>query len=220
VTPITVATRAPGEEIKVGNQPTGLAISNTLPTPTLLVVDSASNAVTPILVANLVAGSTITVGRDPDSIAVAPDGVTAYVTDRGSDEVTPISVGPNVAGDPIAVGVHPTGVAFTPDQPPRTRLSASFAPVGSVSHFDASRSSVAVGYISNYAWNFGDGVQTATVIPEATHVYRRAGNFTVSLVETDSAGTALIKIFTGQTMSNNGGATAQASVVGKVPVAR
>jgi PKD repeat protein len=77
-----------------------------------------------------------------------------------------------------------------------------------------------VGYISNYAWNFGDGAQLATVIPEAAHVYRKAGNFTVSLVETDGAGTALTKVFTGQTMSNNGGATAQVSVVGSVPAAK
>jgi len=42
--------------------------------------------------------------------------------------------------------------------------------------------------IVKYKWNFGDGNITSTSNPTITHVYKAAGNFTVSLNVTDSEG--------------------------------
>ena len=49
---------------------------------------------------------------------------------------------------------------------------------------------VAVGSITSYAWNFGDGTSTTTTSPIFTHVYSSPGAFTASVTETDSAGDA------------------------------
>jgi hypothetical protein len=50
---------------------------------------------------------------------------------------------------------------------------------------DASASSAGQGSITSSAWNFGDGTTgSGTVV---THVYTRAGNYTIMLVVTDSA---------------------------------
>ena len=74
------------------------------------------------------------------------------------------------------------------------------------------------GTITSYAWNFGDGVTATTATPTTTHTYATGGNYPVSVTETDSAGTSTARVFTGQTMSRNGGpqatATATASIEG------
>jgi hypothetical protein len=101
-------------------------------------------------------------------------------------------------------------VAITPDQAPTASFTATAAAAGSPSTFDASASSVASGSITSYRWSFGDGDGEVTVTPTATHTYTAVGNYTVTLTETDSAGTSTTQVFTGQTVSRNGGAGAQA----------
>jgi hypothetical protein len=80
---------------------------------------------------------------------------------------------------------------------------------GAGSSFDASASTVAYGTISSYTWNFGDGSFATTSTPSTTHTYAAAGSYTATLTETDSAGTSTAQVFTGQTMSRNGGPGAQ-----------
>jgi hypothetical protein len=82
---------------------------------------------------------------------------------------------------------------------------------GSASSFDASASRVAYGTITSYAWNFGDGTSATTTTPAATHAYAAAGVYTATLTETDSAGTSTRRVFTGQTVSRNGGPSAATS---------
>ena len=60
-----------------------------------------------------------------------------------------------------------------------------------------------------YAWNFGDGRTGLTTSPTVSHTYAAAGTYTVTLTVTDSAGTSTTQVFTGQTMSRNGGPSAQ-----------
>jgi hypothetical protein len=101
-------------------------------------------------------------------------------------------------------------VAITPDQAPVTSFTVSAGKAGSASSFDASSSTVRYGSITSYAWNFGDGHALTTTSPTATHTYASAGAYTATLTETDSAGTSSSQVFTGQTVSRNGGAGATA----------
>jgi hypothetical protein len=41
------------------------------------------------------------------------------------------------------------------------------------------------------------------------HAFGAAGNYTVTLTETDTAGTSMKRVFTGQTLSRNGGPSAR-----------
>ena len=79
------------------------------------------------------------------------------------------------------------------------------ATAGQASRFDGSGSSSPVGTIASYKWDFGDGQSATTSTPLAQHVYAHAGSFTARLTVTNSAGTSLTQVFTGQTVSNQGG---------------
>jgi subtilisin len=53
--------------------------------------------------------------------------------------------------------------------------------------FNASKSSSEEG-IASYSWDFGDGATATFAVPTATHVYTKAGNYSVTLVVTDTYG--------------------------------
>jgi PKD repeat protein len=105
-------------------------------------------------------------------------------------------------GEDPAVGGH---------QVPVAHLSVTPAEAGQPTGFDASASTVAFGSISTYAWNFGDGSTASTSTPTTSHTYATPGPYTATVTETDSAGTSTTQVFTGQTMSRNGGLSAVAS---------
>ena len=219
VTPITTASNTAGAPIPVGSNPDGIAI--TPDGTTAYVANSSSNNVTPIATASNTAGAPIPVGSFPVSIAITPDGTTAYVTNEGSNSVTAIATASNTAGTPIPVGSNPFGIAITPDQAPIAHLSVTAGQAGTATSFDASASTVAFGSIATFAWSFGDGGTASTTTPTTTHTYAAAGTFTVRVTETSNGGTSTSQVFTGQTMSRNGGpsaTTSQAVTVVTVPV--
>lgn len=189
-------------------------------------------AVTPINTATNTAGTPIPVGTNPGNIAITPNGLTAYVASFGcvppppslppnpnpcpmpdptDDIVTPVNTATNTPGATITVGLVPTGIAITPDQAPVAHLSVTPSEPGQPTGFEASASTVAFGTIASYAWNFGDGSAATTSTPTTAHTYTTPGPYTATVTETDSAGTSTIQVFTGQTMSNNGGPSAVAS---------
>jgi YVTN family beta-propeller protein len=206
VTPITLATNTPGSPIPVGTHPASIAI--TPDGKTAYVTNASSSALTPISTATNTAGTPIVLEYNPASLAVTPDGASAYVTLSGST-VSPIALGTKSLGSSITVGSTPYGIAITPDQAPVASFTVTPGMAGSASSFDASASTVAYGLISNYHWSFGDGETAETATPTTTHTYAVSGNYTVTLTATDSAGTSTTQVFTGQTMSRNGGAGAQ-----------
>ena len=177
------------------------------------------NTVTPVNLLTRTAGSAIAVGSIPYQVAISPDGQSAYVTDNSSNAVTAVNLASQTAGAPIKVGTGPDGVAFTPDQAPVASFSVSAAPAGAPSSFNASASSVAYGAITSYAWKFGDGSSATTSTPTTTHTYASPGSYTATLTETDSAGTSTTQVFTGQTVSRNGGPSAQTTRSVTVPAA-
>ena len=85
----------------------------------------------------------------------------------------------------------PESIAVTPDQAPVASFSAVAGFAGAVSTFDASASTVVYGSISRYAWSFGDGGSAVSSSPVVSHVYAAPGTYTVTLTETDSAGTSI-----------------------------
>jgi YVTN family beta-propeller protein len=210
VTPINVATNIAGAAIPVGNHPYSIAI--TPDGATAYVSNSADSSVTPIHIATDTAGSAISVAAGVGGIASAPDGKTVYVTGFGST-VTPIDTTTNTPETPIVVGSQSGGIAITPDQAPVASLTATGSALGMPTTFDASASTVAYGGIASYAWNFGDGSTATTTTPTTTHTYAAAGADTVTVTETSTAGTSTSAVFTGQTMSQNGGPSAHASRV-------
>lgn len=105
-------------------------------------------------------------------------------------------------------------IAVTPDQRPVASFVAITAGPGQPASFDASGSTIAFGTIARYDWDFGDGSTQQATGPTTTHTYAAGGTYTVSLTETDWAGTSVSPappstVFTGQTMTRRGGPEAR-----------
>ncbi len=127
----------------------------------------------------------------------------------------------DVAGQAVSttltLGGFPDGAVVFPDEAPVAALSVTPAPVGEATSFDASASTVQYGTIVSFAWDFGDSFTAVTTTPTTTHVYGHNGPFTASVTETDSTGTSLTRVFTGQTLSLNGGPSSRATKSFSVP---
>jgi DNA-binding beta-propeller fold protein YncE len=214
-----------------GTSPDAVAI--TPDGSTVYVTGFYSGTVTPISTDADSVGDQISTGGFPGSIAVTPDGSSVYVGLQNnfpalaepapccaSTTTLPPTPGKVVVIDTsgnavvatiTTAGNNVNGIAIAPDQAPVARLSVAPAPVGSPSGFDASASTSASSPIVDYAWDFGDGGTANTSTPTTTHVYSSAADYTVTVTETDAAGTSTEQVFTGQTMSRNGGPSAVAT---------
>jgi DNA-binding beta-propeller fold protein YncE len=219
VTPVNLVSSMAGTPIAVGEKSWGVAITPDGKTAYVSVTEP--NTVTPITVATNTAGTPIAVGKRPEKLAIAADGDTAYVGNWISgDGVTPINLATNTAGTPITVAGKPISIAIVPDQGPLAAFSASAAPAGAATTFNASASSDPDGTVASYAWSFGDGDGTTTSSPNVSHVYVSPGVYTATLTVTDNEGCSTQLIFTGQTASCNGSSAAsmtQTVIVPAVP---
>ena len=190
-------------------------------TPVNLSTDSVGS---PIPAGSGSSGTPFVGGVNPYQVTVAPDGATAYLGDDNSDTVTPITVATDTPQTNISLSSGPEGIAITPDQAPIASFAVTRARAGLPTRFDASTSTVKYGTIVSYSWDFGDGSTEIATTPTVTHIYSRAGTYTASVTETDTAGTSTTEVFNGTTMSRNGGPTARATqtvhVGGGLPPAR
>ncbi len=218
VYPITLASGVVGAPISVGSGLTPLGIAIT-PDGTKAYIanfgfeadgSGTGDTVTPITLSTGVAGSPITVGGGPWSIAVTPDSKTVYVGNSNDYTVTPIDVATGVAGSAIGGVRSPRSIAITPDQAPVANFAVTSGTPGSATSFDASASTVAVGTIVKFVWDFGDGTAAVTTsTPMTSHVYASAGTYSATVSETDSAGTSSSgEVYTGQTASRVGSSSA------------
>ncbi len=197
--------------IVVGQMPLAVAISPN--GDKVYVCNSGEGTVSVIDIATLTVVNTVAVGSYPRGIAVAPDAKTFYVCNDENNTVSVIDTATySPVGDPLGVGVMPWGIAITPDQAPIASFTATQAQVGSLVTFDASASTTAVGTIVSYAWDFGDGQTATTTSPVITHTYASSGSFTATLIVTNSTGTSIYNVFTGQTMSRSNDPTAMTSL--------
>lgn len=171
------------------------------------------DTVTPINLSTHTPGTPITVGGGPWSIAVTPDSKTVYVGNSNDSTVTPIDVATDTAGTAISGVGFPRSLAITPDQAPVANFAVSEASPAQQTTFDASSSTVRFGTIASYRWDFGDGSPpVTTTAPTINHVYAVSGSFTATVTETSSAGTSTGgEVYTGQTASRVGSASAQTS---------
>ena len=110
----------------------------------------------------------------------------------------------------------PYGISVTPDQAPTASFTSSVVGGTTVS-FNGSASTTPLGTITQYSWSFGDGTTATTTSPTTTHIYAHGGSYSASLTVTNSAGTSTSRVFTGQTVSNNGGSTATKTTAVTVP---
>ena len=107
--------------------------------------------------------------------------------------------------------------SFNPSRsaPTRPRVAAFTATAGFAgkrTSLDGSGSSASPGQtVARYDWDFGDGSSAPNAGATPTHAYAAPGAYTVSLTVTDDAGCSTAQIFTGQTMSCNGGPSAHTS---------
>jgi DNA-binding beta-propeller fold protein YncE len=223
VVPVNLATGKAGKPIALGDPqgtPLNIAIApNGLHAYVTEIVLQSGNgsAVIPIDLTTGVAGAPInlTIGGkssvvvEPWAIAITPDNRVAYVADEGVGWVTPINLTTDSAEPPIRTGYKSEAVAIAPDQAPVAAFSVQLAPAGSPSTFNGSASTSSTSPIATRHWDFGDGTGRSTSAPLVQHTYAHPGRYVVTLTVTDKAGTSTTPVFTGQTMSNNGGPQAR-----------
>ncbi len=198
---------------------------------TVTVVDLAVTPVTtPQLGVSFVeTGSTYTASA-LEGAGVTPAGtalelVGAAATGSGSTRVTedvvvPVSIsGTPSVGTPLVTpsASAPDAIAISPDQAPVASLALSTKPpiaAGVTETFDAAGSSNPSSPIADYTFDFGNtAAPTTSTKDSVTYAYPVAGAYTASVTVTDAAGTATpsTSLFTGQTASRTGGASAKAT---------
>lgn len=165
-----------------------------------------------IFVAALAAdGSPSVIGEipvpQPSVTAVTPDGRFLYIYHGGGTEGIGVA-----ALDPAGVpsllpflapfdSGEPIPMVFQPSPAPVASFTAKAAAPGAASRFNATKSTNA----GTYDWNFGDGATLADGGPTPSHVYAKAGQYTVTLSLTDAQGCGAQQIYTGQSTTCPGG---------------
>jgi YVTN family beta-propeller protein len=215
MTVIDTATNAAQTPFYIGLGGYGVAIS---PAGTEGYVAMHGGTLVPFSTATNNAGPPIPLGPAPNGVAITPDGTTAYVTNENPNMVIPVDLTTNTAGAPIAAGSCTYGVAtITPDQAPVASVAVVTNRHHTATKFNASASRGTTSRIAQYTWRFGDGTTATTTSPRISHTYAKAGRYTIVLTVTDTAGTSTTQVFTGQSMSRNGGAVARKTIVVKIP---
>lgn len=197
-----------GAPIPISGLPFNIAI--TADGTRAFVVSDSSGFVTAIdLSTNTIIGAPIPIVGTPRGIAITPDSKTAYLSNLNG-LIIPIDVATLTLGTPITAGTNIQEIAITPDQAPTAlfKVKRRKARNPNLFVFDASASFSPVGSIANYFWDFGDGHTLNTTSPIVKHTYSKRIPKTVTLIVTNTAGTSTDQVFTGQTMSKNGGSSA------------
>ncbi len=141
-----------------------------------------------------------------------------------SDSVAQLDIGPDGIQGAKSPPTRPAGdspgdgLVVSPDQGPVANIAVAPAQAGSPTRLDGSGSSDPDGSVARYDWDFGDGTSASDAGPAPEHVYAGAGTYAVTLTVTDDAGCSTSQVFTGQTVSCNGGPAARTTQSVTVPV--
>ncbi len=156
------------------------------------------------------------------TVSFSPDGQEAYVDQAGGTNVVTLISNAESSNPTVTYNYPfpwPLAADLVSDEAPVAAFSATPGAAGSPTQFDASASTVAFGAVTSYSWNFGDGAGATTAGPTTSHTYASPGNYTVSVTETDQAGTSgpATTVFTGHQVLREGSSSATASHVLTVP---
>lgn len=189
----------------------------------------ASGALSPIA-CSPASNCAVPAGSHLSGLAMEPSGRFLYATDQHSSTVYAFAIASNGSLSPIACtpgsncqvpsGPNLQGIAASPDRGPTAAFTASPGVAGTLTAFDASRSTSPDYPISSYTWSFGDGQSEVTASPSVQHAYALPGKYSVTLTVGDGAGCSQTVVYTGQTASCNGSAKAQSAdsvTVGVLP---
>jgi DNA-binding beta-propeller fold protein YncE/PKD repeat protein len=189
-----------------------------------------------LLVANAAAGSVTPFGIDPTSgaltsqtavtgltgastVAVSPDGHAAYVGGGGkvwafsfgaSGQLAQLGSSLNLSGPAGGIAVSPNLAPFATFDPDPAPATTGTQFVGGTAHDDD-------GSVVKWHWDFGDGATSNETSP--LHAYGQPGTYTVTLTVVDNEGCSTQRVFTGQTVSCAGNASASQSRAIHVPAA-
>jgi 6-phosphogluconolactonase len=151
----------------------------------------------------------------PYAVATSPDSrsvyVNQYVTPGLTAQFDVTSTGALAPKSPAAVPVGDkpyVGLVASPDQGPVASFAVAPATAGAPVGFNGSGSTDDVAVV-RYDWDFGDGQSAADGGPTPSHVYAAPGTYTATLTVTDGVGCSTSQVFTGQTVSCNGGPAAR-----------
>lgn len=174
-----------------------------------LFANQDSNSVTPVTIPANTPGTSIPVlGISLTDIAITPDGTKAFVTSSVAALVSVIDVLTLTSPSTVIVGGGTSGISIMPDQSPLASFTFTAPNV-----FDASASLSPTGTIALYIWDFDDGTPIVTTAsPIIVHNFANTAAHTVTLRVVNSSGTSNTQVFTGQTLSRNGGPNAVTSL--------
>ena len=141
----------------------------------------------------------------PFGVTVSPGGQYLYVANFAPGTVSTFSIGAGGVltpqGIPVTSGSstssEPYELVVSPDQGPTATYSATAAPAGSASQFNAQASTGGSAPIETYLWLFGDGGFGSG--PLISHIFATPGAHTVILTLIDSDSCSDFGPFTGHT---------------------
>ena len=149
--------------------------------------------------------------ENPGTSAVSPDGrFLLHGYDDGSTGLLgSMSIGPGGDLTPLGSTVlwksgEPTRPQFLPHPAPVASFLIKRGAPGGISKFSAVGSARA----TRFDWDFGDGTVEKNGGPLTTHIYRSAGVYRVTLTVADAQGCSTQQIYTGQSTTCPGGASA------------
>ncbi len=162
-------------------------------------------------------------GTLPGRVVLSPDASRLFLidalTELGTSRVHSYVIAPDGSLAPTGRPPVDTDVLFsdgpssfiTPNQGPTAdlRLVDGHALTRT---FSAQGSTDVDGTIARYDWDFGDGETATTTTQEVEHTYPSAGDWTVRVTVTDDEGCSTRLIFTGQTVTCDGGPKASATL--------